>query len=99
MNVEKRVEVFIHIREKIDEIFEIIKANKLEQDFMATYCFGLVCDEGKDESSASYEFIAGHSVDEPEELNMMFNLVAHNFATQDDDDSLPTDSIEYWLKK
>jgi hypothetical protein len=31
VNIEKRVEVFIHIREKIDEIFEVIKANKLDE--------------------------------------------------------------------
>jgi hypothetical protein len=66
---------------------------------MATYCFGLVCDEDQDSESAKYEFIAGHSVDESDELNMMFNVVAHNFVSQADDDELPTDSIEYWLKK
>lgn len=99
MNIEKRVEVFIHIRDKIDEIFEVIKANKLEGDFMATYCFGLVCDEDQDSESAKYEFIAGHSVEESDELNIMFNVVAHNFVSQDADDELPTDSIEYWLRK
>lgn len=100
MNIEKRVELFIQIREKIEEIFELIKEEKLEPDFMATYCFGLICDEDQDSDSAKYEFIAGHSAEDPDELSMMFNVVAHNFVSEDDDDDeLPTDSIEYWLKK
>jgi len=101
---EKRIEVFILIREKMEEIADIIKENDAAKDFMTTYCFGLACDEGMkdDEYPESYEFLAGYSVDDNDELNMMFNVVAHSFQVQeeeDDDDDEPTNSIEYWLKK
>lgn len=103
MTREKRIEVFILIREKMEEIADIIKENGAASDFMTTYCFGLACDEGskEDEYPASFEFLAGYSVDDTDELNMMFNVVAHSYQAQEDedDDDEPTDSIEYWLKK
>jgi hypothetical protein len=101
MTREKRIEVFILVREKMEEIADIIKDNDAGPEFMATYCFGLSCDEGQNDGPESYEFLAGYSVDGGEELNIMFNVMAHSFAAEqdDDDDDEPTNSIEYWLKK
>jgi hypothetical protein len=101
MTREKRIEVFILVREKMEEIADIIKDNNAGPEFMATYCFGLSCDEGQNDGPESYEFLAGYSVDGGEELNIMFNVMAHSFAAEqdDDDDDEPTNSIEYWLKK
>lgn len=104
MTREERIEVFILIREKMDEIADIIKTNDAGPDFMSTYCFGLSCSETDDDSPVSYEFLTGYSVDGGDELNVMFNVMAHTYVAQkddddDDDDDEPTNSIEYWLKK
>jgi hypothetical protein len=100
MTKEKRIEVFILIREKMEEIADIIKERKAGPDFMATYCFGLACDPEDDEPQ-SYEFLAGYSVDDEDELSVMFNVMAHSYAAEQGrgDDDEPTNSIEYWLKK
>lgn len=100
MTKEKRIEVFILIREKMDEIAEIIRNNNAGPEFMCSYCFGMICDTDEDESPESYEFLAGYSADDSDELSVMFNVIAHSFTTNDDDDNdEPTNSIEYWLKK
>jgi len=102
MTREKRIEMFILVREKMDEIADIIKDNNAGPEFMATYCFGLACDDDNEDSPESYEFLAGYSVDGGEELNIMFNVMAHSFVAEqddDDDDDEQTNSIEYWLKK
>lgn len=101
MTREQRIEIFILVREKMEEIADIIKENDAGPEFMATYCFGLSCDEG-DDKPESYEFLAGYSVDGSDELNIMFNVMAHSYVAEqdkDDDDDEPTNSIEYWLKK
>ncbi len=103
MTREQRIEMFILVREKMDEIADIVKEHNAGPDFMATYCFGLACDEGQDDGPESYEFLAGYSVDGTEELNIMFNVMEHSYVSEqkddDDDDDLPTNSIEYWLNK
>ncbi len=70
------------------------KASYLEHNIRAAL--------GNEDSPESYEFLAGYSVDGGEELNIMFNVMAHSFVAEqdnDDDDDEPTNSIEYWLKK
>jgi hypothetical protein len=101
MTREKRIEMFILIREKMDEIADIIKTNDAGPEFMSTYCFGLCCNESDDDAPVSYEYLTGYSVDGGDELNVMLNVMVHTYAAQEDndDDDEPTNSIEYWLKK
>lgn len=100
MDRKERIEFFILVKEKMEEIAEIIKEHNAGPEFMASYCFGLACDP-QDEGPQSYEFLAGYSVDDEDELTVMFNVMAHSYASEqgNDDDDEPTNTIEYWLKK
>jgi len=101
MDRKERIEMFLLIRKKMEEIAEIVKEHKIGHEFMATYCFGLSCDESEEDTPQSYEFLAGYSVDERDELDLMFNVMSHSYESEhgDDDDDEPTNTIEYWLNK
>ena len=99
MNRSKRVEMFIAIKEKMDEVVEIIRSNDAGDEFLASYCFGFMTDDG-DEENSSYEFLAGFNAENETEIDAMFDAMHRCYlenSDNDDDDTPPSDSIDYWL--
>jgi|DEB0MinimDraft_4_1074332.scaffolds.fasta_scaffold152121_2 hypothetical protein len=102
MNRTKRVEMFIAIKEKMDEVVEIIRSNDANNEFLASYCFGFMIDD-EDQESNSYEFLAGFNAENDTEIDAMFDAMHRCYLEnsdndEDDDDDTPSsDSIDYWL--
>lgn len=102
MNRTKRVEMFIAIKEKMDEVVEIIRSNDAGSEFLASYCFGFMIDD-EDGESSSYEFLAGFNAENDTEIDAMFDAMHRCYVENsdneddDDDDSPSSDSIDYWL--
>ena len=99
MNRTKRVEMFIAIKEKMDEVVEIIRSNDAGSEFLASYCFGfMIADE--EEEGGSYEFLAGFNAENDTEIDAMFDAMHRCYvenSDNDDDDSPSSDSVDYWL--
>lgn len=98
MNRNKRVEMFIAIKEKMDEVVEIIRSNDAGNEFLASYCFGFMIDD-EDQENSSYEFLAGFNAENENEIEAMFDAMHRCYEdNRDDDDDAPsTDSVDYWL--
>jgi hypothetical protein len=91
MDSKQRAEAFILVRQKLDEILDIIQDTNPEGEFLATYCFGLPVTE---EGEGVYEFFAGYTADSPEEMEAMLTTVTNFYEDNEEGDS---SDINYWL--
>lgn len=93
MDSKQRAEVFIVVKQKLEEIMELIHQTSPEGEYLASYCFGLPVQE---DGENTYEFFAGYTAETPEEIDAMLGTVINFYeANQEDDDD--TSDIDYWL--
>ena len=93
MDSKQRAEVFIVVKQKLEEIMELIHEPSPEGEYLASYCFGLPVREDDDNT---YEFFAGYTAGTPEEINAMLGTVV-NFYEANQEDGDDTSDIDYWL--
>lgn len=70
----QQIEVFIQIKNKIDDIMDIVEDAGMSDIFMASYCFGLA---NEDEDAIHY--MAGYNVDDVEEIQTMYDTVIKDY--------------------
>lgn len=93
MDSKQRAEVFIVVKQKLEEIMELIHETNPNGEYLASYCFGLPVQE---DGENTYEFFAGYTAETPEEIDAMLGTVINFYeANQEDDDD--TSDIDYWL--
>lgn len=98
MDQKQRMEMFILIKEKMDEVVDIVNKYDAGQEFLATYCFGLIIDEDLKEEDCTYEFLAGFNACQEDEMESMFDAMHRCYVDNSVDDDEPgTDNIDYWL--
>ena len=84
-----RVETFIQIKDKVEEITDIVKENGLEDDFMACYCFALLRPMSED--------MDGHSkVEHMSEIHTMTQAMVQDYFISIGE-KRDTSSLDYWL--
>ena len=93
MDSKQRAEVFIVVKQKLEEIMELIHETSAEGEYLASYWFGLPVREDDDNT---YEFFAGYIAETPEEINAMLGTVV-NFYEANQEDGDDTSDIDYWL--
>jgi len=98
MKAKQRIEMFIEIKSKMDEVLDIVRANGAEKEFLATYCFGFSMDYTEDKD-LSYEFLAGFNAESELEIDAMIDAVQRCYIenSTDDDDEDDSGSVDYWL--
>lgn len=103
MNRRDRMEMFVLIKQKMDEIMDIVRDHGLEDEFLTSYCFGLAVDvEETDDEEGACEFFAGFSAADATELAAMITAMEKCYTDgmmRNNDNDEPTDSIDYWLNK
>jgi|TARA_R110000822_G_scaffold86996_1_gene202517 hypothetical protein len=94
MTKRERVEMFILLKDKMDELVDIVNDFGARNDFMATYCFGLTVG---DEEESNYEFMAGYQAEGEEEIDIMTTAIYNCYDELNGRPNEDTSGIDYWL--
>jgi|TARA_B100001093_G_scaffold75154_1_gene65975 hypothetical protein len=91
---ENKLEFFIKVREKFEDIEDLAEDYGLKKDFMSVMCVGLI---EEDISPLRYKVNAISSifVDNESELASLMSHIAGSYDKGDDDFS----NIDYWLNR
>jgi hypothetical protein len=91
---ENKLEFFIKVREKFEDIEDLAEDYGLKKDFMSVMCVGLI---EEDISPLRYKVNAISSifVDNESELASLMSHIASSYDKSDDDFS----NIDYWLNR
>jgi|TARA_R110000787_G_scaffold182422_1_gene294404 hypothetical protein len=94
-----RAETFLQIRDKIDEISDLVKDNGLENDFMACYCFAIMRPMSEDiDGHSQVEHMSGFSAETPLEIQTMTQTMLLDYFNTVSSET-DTSSIDHWLNK
>ena len=92
-----RVETFIQIKQKVEEITDIVKDNGLEGDFMACYCFALLRPMSEDmDGHSQVEHMSGFHAESPTEIHTMTQAMVQDYFMSIGE-KRDTSSLDYWL--
>ncbi len=90
---QKRIEFFIKVREKFEEIEDISKEYGVEEDYMSILCVGLL-EQQADNGLYKVNAISSIFVDNETE---MASLMTHLAATYSEEDTPDYGDLDYWL--
>ena len=90
---EQRIEFFIRVREKFEEIEQLAQDFELMEDYLSILCVGLL-EEQEEEDSYRVNAISSIFVDSEQEMG---SLLTHLAANNYNDDSPDTGSIDFWM--
>lgn len=90
---QKRIEFFIKVREKFEEIEDISKEYGVEEDYMSILCVGLL-EEQSDDGRYRVNAISSIFVDNETE---MASLMTHLAATYSEEDTPDYGDPDYWI--
>jgi len=102
MNKQKRAEMFIAIKGKMEEIQEIVRDYDALDEFLASYCFGLSTDTPLSQhfnEKTSYEFLAGFNAENMDEVDAMFDAMQRVYEESEDSNDGPSNQIDFWLNQ
>lgn len=89
---EQRIEFFIKVREKFDEIEQLAQDFELMEDYMSILCVGLL-EEQEEEDSYRVNAISSIFVDSEQEMASLLTHLAANYEGEGPD----TGSIDFWM--
>jgi hypothetical protein len=89
---EQRIEFFIRVREKFEEIEQLAQEFELIEDYLSILCVGLL-EEQEDEDSYRVNAISSIFVDSEQEMGSLLTHLASNY----DGDAPDTGSIDFWM--
>jgi len=92
-NNQNKIEFFIKVREKFEEIEDLAKIHDLEDDYMSILCVGLLDQE---EEGGRYRVNAVSSIFVDNESEMA-SLMTHLAATFNEEDNPDYGNVDYWL--
>lgn len=90
---QDRIEFFIKVREKFEDIEDLAKQYNVEEDYMSILCVGLLEEQ---EDSGKYRVNAISSIFVDNETEMA-SLMTHLAATYSEEDSPDFGDVDYWL--
>ena len=89
---EQRIEFFIKVREKFEEIEQLAQEFELIEDYLSILCVGLL-EEQEEEDSYRVNAISSIFVDSEQEMASLLTHLAANY----DGDAPDTGSIDFWM--
>ena len=92
---EDKLEFFIKVREKCEDIEDLADHYGLKKDFMSVMCVGLI---EEDISILRYKVNAISSIFVDNESELA-SLMSHLARSYDKDNSIDFSNINYWLNK
>lgn len=94
-----RVETFIKIKEKIDDVQDIIQEAGLMDDFMCTYCFAIMRPVEEDvHGEAKVEHMSGFHAQNAIEMHTMTQNILQDYFNSMGDKGKDTSSVDYWME-
>jgi hypothetical protein len=90
---QKRIEFFIKVREKFEDIEDLAKEYGVEEDYMSILCVGLL-EEQEDDGRYKVNAISSIFVDNESE---MASLMTHLAATYSEEDGPNFGDPDYWI--
>ena len=90
---QNRIEFFIKVREKFEDIEDLAKEYDVEKDYMGLLCVGLLEDQAED-GRYKVNAISSIFVDNKSE---MASLMTHLTATYSEEEGPDFGDIDYWL--
>ncbi len=90
---QNKIEFFIKVREKFEEIEELAKHHDVEDDYMSILCVGLI-DEQEETGQYRVNAVSSIFVDNESE---MASLMTHLAATYSEEDAPDYGDIDYWI--
>ena len=90
---QKRIEFFIKVREKFEEIEDLSKEYGVEEDYMSILCVGLLEEQAND---GRYKVNAISSIFVDNETEMA-SLMTHLAATYSEEDTPDYGDPDYWI--
>jgi len=90
---QNRIEFFIKVREKFEDIEDLAKEYDVEQDYMGLLCVGLLEDQAED---GRYKVNAISSIFVDNESEMA-SLMTHLAATYSEEEGPDFGNVDYWL--
>ena len=90
---QDRIEFFIKVREKFEDIEDLAKQYNVEEDYMSILCVGLL-EEQEDSGKYRVNAISSIFVDNETEMS---SLMTHLAATYSEEDSPDFGDVDYWL--
>ena len=89
---EQRIEFFIRVREKFEEIEQLAQDFELIEDYLSILCVGLL-EEQEEEDSYRVNAISSIFVDSEQEMGSLLTHLAANY----DGGAPDTGSIDFWM--
>ena len=95
---ERKIEFFIKVREKFDEIEQLAQDFGLMEDYLSVLCVGIldkedVSEDYEDDSRFRVEAISSIFADSEQEMMSLLSHLVTNFDEEPED----TRSIDFWL--
>lgn len=94
-----RVETFIKIKEKIDDVQDLIQDAGLGDDFMCCYCFAIMRPVEEDVyGEAKVEHMSGFSAQNAIEMHTMTQNILQDYFNSIGDEGKDSSSVDYWME-
>ena len=90
---EKRVEFFIALRDKIDEISDLVDKYKYREKFVSAFIFGISQDIEEGDKQMNIQAITGMTVIDEDELDAVLAHLYNQYAPDEQDST----DINFWL--
>lgn len=101
MTAEERIQFFLLLRLKLDEIEEIMEDYGGKEKFLSAWCFGVYVPEENEDTPERYELMTGMHMAMEEEFDLMSDTMVDCFENRRKEDGDENDSgtIDYWINK
>lgn len=91
---ERELEFFIELRDKLDDISDLVDKYDLRQQFVSAFIFGVAAEPEPDDEKMSIRAVTGMTVVDEDELDVVLTHLYQQF----DSEPQRSDSIDFWLK-
>jgi hypothetical protein len=90
---QNKIEFFIKVREKFEDIEDLARSYELEDDYMSILCVGLL-DQEEEDGRYRVNAVSSIFVDNESE---MASLMTHLAATYSEEEGPDFGDVDYWL--
>jgi hypothetical protein len=90
----KELEFFIELRDKMDEISDLVDKYDLRQQFVSAFIFGISDEMKPGDEKVCIRAVTGMTVVDEDELDVVLTHLYEQFNPEPE----RSDSIDFWLK-
>jgi hypothetical protein len=91
---ERELEFFIELRDKIDEISDLVNKYDLKEQFVSAFIFGVAEELKPGDEKLCIRAVTGMTVVDEDELDVVLTHLYEQFNPEPE----RSDSIDFWLK-